>query len=457
MVKIITENETLEVLEKHKEEYYMKGIYFVPKEKYKTLIKNPKMSDFEQGELPNCGILAAFAALYSRPEFFEEIYPKVVRINKSVKLQCKMFRNGEQVILRMNNTLPFYKGGSFLLYARSHRHSDLYLAAILEKAFVILACNYSYKGCIGLHPGFLFRSFSDSMIGERIWSKEQSKEDLMEYIKREYHNKSSVVLAVSQRFDLKPEQEDQRFHAFALRDYSEGFVKLYEPNCAPDWCISNVNLPSQLKNTADRDQGELWVTTEDFENRKVYVTSLYSKKLYRHVFKIVGQLKLSDKEKIISKAAFRVNVKKTTRFMINFFSTIFNKTDLEFEVTIADPYIQKIDLKLETDQGSYMNWNLNQKLNERQIWIKKFTLEPHTYNFCVHRKFVKENLTPEENTFLASQEEEHYHFRIASTSEFEFKEISYEHATSLIQEIEQKFEEMKLSNVGDDGNSNVNV
>ena len=208
---------------------------------------------------------------------------------------------------------------------------------------------------------------------------------------------------------------------------------------------------------ADANQGEFWVTAEDFQNREVDVTSLYSKSLYKYVFKINRQSKHPNNEEIISKAAFTVKVKETSRFMINFFSSIFEYAHLEFAVTIAEPYNQMFELQLETNLGSCNIRHLNKKINERQIWIKKFTLEPNTYNFRVHRKVVKDNLTPEEKSLLASQDKELYHFRIASTSEFEFKEISYEGATSFTQEIEQKFDEMSLSKVGDDGNSNVNM
>ena len=126
-------------------------------------------------------------------------------------------------------------------------------------------------------------------------------------------------------------------------------------------------------------------------------------------------------------------------------------SDLDFTVTNAGSNNQKFDLKFETDLGGCDDRNLNQNMSERMIWIQKFTLEPDMYTFHVHRKVSEENLTPEEKLFLTSQEDEHYHFRIASASKFEFKEISYEDATSLTQEIDQKFEEMKLSNLGDDG------
>ena len=453
MVKVITENKKLQVLNEDKEIYVMKAIRFVPKNKNKTDLK---MSDIKQGHIQNCTVTAAIASLIQRPEFVDKIYPHVVRTNKRIKLQCKMFCNGDPVLLMMKNTLPFFKDHpDLLLYARSNRHNNVYLASVLEKAFVILACNYSYGCSEYADPVFVFSAFSDSMIGERRWSNEKSKQDLMEYIKDEFDNKSSVVFSVTPSFDLEPDNEDPRGHCYALKDYSDGFVKIYEPNCAPALCKSDRKLPRLLE--ADAHQGEFWVAAEDFQNREVDVTSLYSKSLYKYVFKINRQSKHPNNEEIISKAAFTVKVKETSRFMINFFSSIFEYAHLEFAVTIAEPYNQMFELQLETNLASCNIRHLNKKINERQIWIKKFTLEPNTYNFRVHRKVVTDNLTPEEKSFLASQDKELYHFRIASTSEFEFKEISYEGATSFTQEIEQKFDEMSLSKVGDDGNSNVNI
>ena len=195
---------------------------------------------------------------------------------------------------------------------------------------------------------------------------------------------------------------------------------------------------------ADANQGEFWVTAEDFENRHVDVTSLYSKNRFGYVFQIIRPSELCENDKIISKIAFRINVEETSSFTCNFFSDILSYSDLEFAVTYEDAHNQQIDLDLETHLGTYNNKTVNQKIVQRVMWIQKFTLERGTYKFIVFRKVKDKTLrTEEENMSLNSEKEEHYHIRIASTSKFEFTELNVENEFKLY-ELNGDFDAMNL-------------
>ena len=443
MVKEITENKKLKVTKREKDLCVIKSM-----EEYgegnKYVTTNPQMSDFKQGHIGNCGVPAAFAALSQRPEFLEEISPKVVRTNDGITFQCNMFHCGKNIVLNMNDSLPVFKVGSGFIYSKSNRDSKLLLSCIMEKAFVIVSCNYSYDCCHGKDPVAVFRAFSDSMIGARRYSKEDSKHSLMEYIKYLFDTESSVVLSVKPSFDLEPENEDQGMHCYALQDYNDGFVKVYEPNCAPDWCKSTNKLPQELKNTADQDQGEFWVTTEDFENRKVEVTSLYSFDYY-HILKCSKEIYLSMNEKVISKVACRVNVEETSYFFLNFFSNIYLSSGLTFDVFNADSN-EKIELQLNSNLIHYYCKNSSQKYEERMMWTKEFLLEPKSYKFLIYRKVTNDNFKTEEGNTKLIIEKECYQLKLASqVDSFTVFDLNFEDEYGSAG-LENEFAAMKVSN-----------
>ena len=52
------------------------------------------LSDFKQGDIGNCGLIAALAAISQRPEFLSEIAPRIEHTSEGVKLHFNMFHNG---------------------------------------------------------------------------------------------------------------------------------------------------------------------------------------------------------------------------------------------------------------------------------------------------------------------------------------------------------------------------
>ena len=93
--------------------------------------ENLIFSDFKQGSIGNCGLIASLATISQRPEFLEEIAPKIEQTSDGLKLHFKMFHEGNPIIVTIDDALPFDENNC-LIYARSlssieflSRHSDL--------------------------------------------------------------------------------------------------------------------------------------------------------------------------------------------------------------------------------------------------------------------------------------------------------------------------------------------
>lgn len=127
-----------------------------------SLISNENVlfCDFEQGNVGNCCFVAALASMSQRPEFLKEIAPFIHRTSKGVELHFNMFYKGDPIKVIIDDALPFSKN-DYLIYSRSARKDNAYLAALFEKAFVKQVCNKSYEGCEGVTSATVFSSFSD--------------------------------------------------------------------------------------------------------------------------------------------------------------------------------------------------------------------------------------------------------------------------------------------------------
>ena len=152
-----------QILEEHKK----LGIKFLSTKRFtKTLIedKNVIFSDFEQGPIGNCSLIAAFAALSKRPEFLTEILPKIISGDNYL---FNMFCEGKPTKVVIDDSLPFQENNNneySLVYGRGNRKENLYLASLFEKVFVKQAWNKSYERCIAARSLFAVSSFSKCMI-----------------------------------------------------------------------------------------------------------------------------------------------------------------------------------------------------------------------------------------------------------------------------------------------------
>ena len=134
--------ESFEILEKHKK----REIKFVSaKLNTKTLIEDNHLifSDFKQGFVGNCGLMAALAALSQRSEFLTKIAPTIEQTSDGIELKFNMFCEGKSITIKIDDSLPFDEDNA-LVYATAQRKANLFISSLFEKAFVKQACNYSY-------------------------------------------------------------------------------------------------------------------------------------------------------------------------------------------------------------------------------------------------------------------------------------------------------------------------
>ena len=97
-------------------------------------------------------------------------------------------------------------------------------------------------------------------------------------------------------------------------------------------------MPLSFAETADAVKGELWVSMDEFENRMVEMSSLYSRSMYKSVFQIKRKIPTSnfDKGNCIYSDVFKVVVGKTSTFMVNAYSYIRSDLNMNLFVKSAD-------------------------------------------------------------------------------------------------------------------------
>ena len=395
-----------------------------------SLISNENVlfCDFKQGIIGNCGFVAALASMSQRPEFLTEIAPSIHRTSKGVEFHFNMFYKGDPVKVVIDDALPFDKNDN-LVYARSSRKDNAYIAALFEKAFVKLICNKSYDGCDGVSPAAAFSSFSDSMISYASWEKEESKQDFMEWLMYEVDNKSSMTMCVDATFYDDPEEEFEAGHSYSVMGYNEEHkaVKLYDPNVIAKNCISNKNLPSSLIATADPNKGELWITLDQIKNRSVELTALQAKNMYKSSYQSKIELKRSGEEMFSSSCVYRVEIEEPSTIMINLFSFINTLMDFNVEVTTADDEKVKVKHELPDTINGFSTTEQDTKIEgeTKGECSKKFKLQPNTYNltfelgiFGAKTEFLKQYKTFWENNS--------YLMKISSSSKCKFEQLKYE-------------------------------
>ena len=149
----------------------------------------------------------------------------------------------------------------------------------------------------------------------RLWRNEESKINLMDYIKFEIDNESSVVIS----YNLN--EEAKSTHAFQVVSYNYDYkgIKLFDPRCNPNLCVSDNKLPTSLTMNADPNKGELWVTIDHLEKRLVQISSLHSRSMYKSVYTFRPAIKPYDfdENKCICIDICKIKVKETSKFMIN--------------------------------------------------------------------------------------------------------------------------------------------
>ena len=370
-------------------------------------------------------MIAALAAISQRPEFSAEIAPRVEHTNKGMKLHFKMFYKGEPIVVTIDDKLPFVKPKFYerlffgkrpsLVYARSVNDDSFYLASLFEKAVVKLVCNNNYIDSEGMLSDFVLSLFSDCMISCYVLRQTDLKQNLIDYLKREIDNKNSVVLCINPDLLFRLEDIDAG-HAYVVMDYNleHKAIKLYDPRKYPPYFYAfNTKLPLSITERADLKKGELWITLDQLEKRRLSINSLYPKNMHKSVFKVNSNLKQINYDRPLSgvKYACKVDIKQASTFTINIFSYSHRVEKFTLNVFTADKEKQNVEFNGEVPRPHL--YNPNQKNgNAKSIYYQSFKLQPNQYIFKFEIEFQKINT----KVFDLMM-------KIGSVSECSFKEI----------------------------------
>ena len=368
-------------------------------------------------------MIAALAAISQRPEFLSEIAPKVEHTSEGIKIHFNMFFKGKPTTVTIDDKLPFIKPSFFewlfgkrptLIYARSSNDDNLYLTSLFEKAVVNLVCNNDYKNSEGIRTNFVFSLFSDCLTSYSRWFRNDSKNNFLSYLKAEIDCKSSVVMGIKPNLIYNPELFYKNGHTFVVMDYNLEYkaIMLYNPNLGRKYFSLSKNLPDSLTKKADTNKGELWITLDQLEKRRISIESLSSKNMYKSVFQVNKKLELKSyiENYFIVEFSCKVNIKEASTFMINVSIFTLNLMSVDFGVFTDDTEKREIKVKYELPFGFIPNLN-KQKGEAKTIVYQKFKLQPNKYIFRL-ALFYKE-IRVEKAELL---------FKIGSTSDCNFEE-----------------------------------
>ena len=250
----------------------------------------------------------------------------------------------------------------------------------MKKAVVKLVCNSSYQNAVGIFPPYVYSLFTNCMTSCYCWHSTYSKQNVLDHLKYEVDNESSVVLGIKPDIIYKSGDSFKPSHAYVVISYCLEFkaIKLYNPNhCTKSFAFCK-NLPLSLIKTADHNKGELWITIDQLKNRRVFIQSLCSKSMYKSTFQINKTIKLYNTEKHYSKVnyACKVDIKKESMFMTNLFSYIHKVKKFSFKVYIVNNEKQNVKLKDEIPKLKLYNKN-QMKGEEKSQCYRRFKLQPN--------------------------------------------------------------------------------
>ena len=377
-MNILNQKNQFKILEGH-EKYDIKFISTSEVNKNaKLAFENVLLTDFTQGDIGNCALIAALAAISQRPEFLSEISPNIEYTSEGIKFHFKMFYKGYPVVVTIDDKLPYklsYDKTS-LVYAQSANNKELILASLFEKVVVKLVCHSNYNNSEGILPYYVFSCFSDCMVSCCYLHKTDSKQDVLDLLKYELDNKSSVVLGITPNLRYKQENICNDGHAFVVMDYNlqHKAIKLYDQRNRTHY-FTETKLPVSITETADPNKRELWVTLDQLKKRRLSIHSLCSKDMYTSVFKTNKILKQVTYDKDYSKIKFacKVDIEQASTFMINIFLFSHVVEDYILNVYTADN--QKRNVKFNEEIYRSNIYHISSKDGEaKSLYFQRFKL-----------------------------------------------------------------------------------
>ena len=213
--------------------------------KYARFNNNITEYNFIQGNVGNCGTIAAMASLATNHEIFNKVFQQSDPINKAVlqsgpissnpsQLVFNLFKSGKSRRVVVDDCLPFLSNE---LYSSSS-WNDNFVGALLEKALIKLHFDGKYESSEGFDSSISLTSFSNTIIESFSVNHPSLCYSAHDFIKHGVSTKSLMVVTFkssSHKYGLYTQ------HQYTLTDMSKEFVKLYNPHgetlLVPKYCF----------------------------------------------------------------------------------------------------------------------------------------------------------------------------------------------------------------------------
>ena len=236
--------------------------------------------------------------------------------------------------------------------------------------------------------------FSASTMSYVNWEKERSKRSVVDSLKLELDNKSSVTMHVTPPFLYDAEDEFDVGHVLTVIDcdVERGAVKLYDPNCKAKNCISSKALPPSFE--ADPSEGERWITVDQMEKRNIEMTALHAKDMCKFSYQSKIKLKPIDPEKytFAVSCVYNVEVKQSTSLIVNLISYEYALLEsVKAKVAVAEEKETKTEIDHELPHTIlFSNTHEDNDGELAQLYCQRFKLQPNTYTVSIELDFIEE-------------------------------------------------------------------
>ena len=201
-----------------------------------TIEENPTELSFLQGNLGNCGMISAMAALITNRQLLNKVVPKGQSFESCSQLPRKQFefnlyKRGKPCRVSVSESLPFYQ--NHLLYSQSVKAGEC-LSPLLEKALVQLLFEGKYEKARSVAAVKVFTSFTNTFFEQIIkYGNNCNIHGLNDIINHGVRTKS--LMAVTFKKDMNKTLLAK--HYYTLIDINEKFVEIYNPHgrtiCVP--------------------------------------------------------------------------------------------------------------------------------------------------------------------------------------------------------------------------------
>ncbi|KAM9316881.1 calpain-14-like [Gastrophryne carolinensis] len=249
------------------------------------LVKNPQFFvddvsrfDLHQGLTENCWFLAALASVTFHKDILSNIIPRNQSFDRNYAgiFHFKFWRFGEWVDVVVDDRLPVNKDGKLLFVSSARK--NLFWGPLLEKAYAKLCGSYE-----DLQIGQVSEALVDFTGGVNMTVKlAQAPPDLWQIMVRAAHSGSLMGCQTQSGPERVLENGLVTGHAYTVtgirtvtcKSGTENLVRLRNPwgkiewrgnwsDSSPKW--DQLNLKERLLLHKAREDGEFWMSIEDFE------------------------------------------------------------------------------------------------------------------------------------------------------------------------------------------------